>query len=71
MSTKKSSKPIDNRMLSKLIIEHNRIHYELIQINDFFKFQSGFNLISSFAVIVSVTFALLLDIDLRFVRKAI
>lgn len=68
MSVSKS-KPIDNRKLSRLIIEHNIVHYDLIQINDFFKSFVGFNLISYFTVIVPTMFALLLDIDLRFVRK--
>ena len=63
------SKSIDNRILSRLIIEHNRVHYDLIQINEFFKFNTGFNLISFYGVVVPATFAMLLDLDWRYVRK--
>ena len=63
----KTSKQIDNRKLCRLIIEHNRVHHDLILINDFFKYQVGFNLVFFFAFGVTLMFVVLLDIDWRLV----
>ena len=68
MNLSKTAEQIDNRKLSRLIIEHNKVNYDLIQINDFFKFYVGFNLISFFAFGITGVFILLLDIDWRFLE---
>ena len=60
-----ASERISNRKLSRLIIDYNQVHYELIQINDFFKYQLGFNLISVYAIGLTLAFVVLLDIDWR------
>ena len=55
---------VNNRMLSRLIIENNQVHHEMIFINEFFKSYCGFNLLSFMAIGTSVVFNLLLDINL-------
>ena len=60
-----TSELIDNRKLSRMIIEHNRVHYDLMLINDFFKSYVGFNLIIFFALGVTVIFGLLQNVDWR------
>ena len=62
MYSKKILKRIDNRKLFRLVVEHNRIHRDLILINDFFKFYIGFNLVSFFAFGTTGVFVVLLDI---------
>lgn len=60
-----------NRRLSRLIVEHNRVHCDLMLINDFFKFYVGFNLIGFFAFGVIMMFIVLLDIEWRLVNQTI
>ena len=64
MRTKSVSR-IDNRKLSRLVIEHNKVHHDLILINDFFKFYVGINLIAFMAMGTPVMFAVLLELDTR------
>ena len=59
------SECIDNRKLSKQIAGLNRVHYDLIQINDFFKSLVGFNLLGFSGFEIAVVFIFLLDIDWR------
>lgn len=54
-----------NRKLTRLIFEHNRVHYDLIQINAMFKSYVGYNLIFFFLFGVQMSFVELLDIDWR------
>ena len=60
-----SERVVDNRKLSKQIADLNRVHYDLIQINDFFKYQVGFNLLGFSGFEIAVVFLVLLDIDWR------
>ena len=60
----KSSKPVNNRKLTRLIIEHNQVHHDLILINEFFKNYEGFSLISFFFLEITLSFTIL-DTDWR------
>ena len=67
ISQSKASERTNNRKLARLVLEHHTVHHDLILINDFFKFYVGFNVISFFALEISLTFVFLLDIDWWFV----
>ena len=54
-----------NRKLSTLLVNHNRVHHDLILINELFKFYVGLNLLSYFAFGIVIMFVVLLDIDWR------
>ena len=62
----KVTERIHNQKIFKLIIEHKRVHHDLILISDFFKAYAGFNLISFFAFEILSVFVLLMDIDWKF-----
>lgn len=68
-SLTQSSKSINNRKLSRLIIEHNQVHHDLIRINEFFRNFVGFNVISSFGLSVTMSFIVLLDTDWRLFKS--
>ena len=54
-----------NRDLTRLVIKYNKVHYDLIQINDFFKPFVGYNMIYCFGFSITLVFVELLDIDWR------
>ena len=56
-----------NRKLARLVIEYNQVHYDLIQINEFFRNFVGFSLISSFACAIDMAFLEMLDMDWRWI----
>lgn len=56
--------PVDNRKLSVLIVEYNEVHYELIQLNEFFKYYAGFTLVGFFFFAILMTFVAL-EADIR------
>ena len=57
----------DIHELSRLVIDHNQVHHDLMLINEFFKCYLGFNFVWSFAVNVVTAFFMLLDIGWRWV----
>lgn len=57
-----------NRKLTKLVIEYQQVHYDLIMINDFFSSYIGFNLIGCLASGFIESFVGLLDIDWMWVK---
>ena len=59
------SECVDNQKLSRQIADLNRVHYDLNQINDFFKSHVGFNLLGFSGFEIAVVFIFLLDIDWR------
>ena len=63
------SKSIDSRKLFEVLSESNKVHHDLILINNFFKNYVGFNLISFFLFGVMGAFIVLLDIDWRRVKQ--
>ena len=65
MSSSRTVGRADNRKLSRLIAEHHQVHHDLMLINEMFKFQTGFNLIAFFAMGITATYLLLLEIDWR------
>ena len=55
-----------NQDLSQLIYEFNYVYFELIQINMYFKYLSGFNLIYFFLIAVLATFAFVyMDLNIK------
>ena len=62
LSAWKSLDKKKTQKLTRLVIEYNRMHYDLIQINEFFRFYLGFNVISSLSCSINAAFVLLLDI---------
>ena len=57
-----------NQDLSQLIYEFNYVYFELIQINAYFKYLTGFNLIYYFLVAVLATFAFVYtDVNIKIV----
>lgn len=62
LSAWKSLDKKKTQKLTRLVIEYNRMHYDLIQINEFFRFYLGFNVISSLSCAINAAFVLLLDI---------
>ena len=62
-----SAERVSCQKLSRLIVEHQIVHHELIFINDFFKNYSGYNLLCLFATGVATIFSVLLDIGLMWV----
>lgn len=65
MSLANKTESIDKRKLFKIIIAHNRVHHDLILINDFFKFFVGFNLVSFFGFGIATIFVVILDLNWR------
>lgn len=60
------TKRVDNRKLVKLIYQHNRIQFELAEINNFWKDKIGWNVVYFFAFgIIQVLIAIHVDIRLE------
>lgn len=65
LSMSEMSKRTDNRELTKLVIEYNQIHQDLLLINDYFRYYVGFNMLGFYAMGVTVVCVVLLDTDMR------
>ena len=64
-SMSRTPKPVNDRKLTRLIVEHNQVHHDLILINELFKNYVGYNLIATFGIEVTLSFVVLLDTDWR------
>lgn len=59
------TKLVDNRKLSRLIVEYNRVLFELTQMNNFFKNYIGTSFFHFFLFCVLLSSVVLLGIDIR------
>lgn len=57
-------KSVCDRKLARLIVENNAAHLELIELNNFFKFYAGFNLVGFFFFAILLSFVAL-ETDFR------